>query len=1017
MESLDLDASQLRAVDGALQSRSTIVLGGAGTGKTTTLLEIASRIIDRGESLVVLGAGRKAADQLRTNLTLRHGKLPANIQIRTAQAWAFSLLQVYAAARGRHTPELITGPTQDSIITELLREASEMIDWPAELDHEIMDLPGFRAELRDLFTRSAELGISGTELIELGREENEQIWIAAGQLMDQYEGALALEDATVQGGVGADRFDHARLVHQAARLLANPEAWQPGEVPTVDWILIDDYQNATLATAALLSAAHHVKPGDGMGARLVMTADPDTAVEGFRGGIAHLPGLARGTKPGIGLSAGVVTLDHRYRAGAELAELHNRIVDRIGVAGFGTHRRPEPGSSDDTLTVRTFPGTDQEQAGIARMIRRAHVRNSVPYDDMAIITRSRNVHTELERVLRDAGVRVRPAARNEPLRYVPIVRALMNVMREGVAGDLTETELYWLLSSPLIGLDPSKKRQLTHRVSVWGHENETGQPLRVLMGETEADWATPLRKLHRILEATRTAVAEGKNAEEVLWAAWQAADLAENLREQALAGGATSGAANAMLDAVMHLFRIAQRLVDRDARTTSAQFLDELESQEIVEDSIARTGQESGVHLLTPAMAIGQEFTLVIVADLNDGTWPNLRVRDGLFGAGKLAELYLDRLTDNVTSLRSVVDDELRMLAFAASRATHHLVLTAVDSEETSRSRFIDLLIDEDNVEHVQVSKLSMSIPGVVGRLRSALTDPTLTISETDRELAADMLVSLPSWTAEHLPGVAPRDWIPSLPPSDPRPWSRTTRISPSGIADISKCTLKWFVQRIGLSDTENRQALDRGNLIHDIAEAHPDGDAAAIMASFEKKWPEYSIAFTEGYERDFEKKEILKTINTLIFYLNGQTRAQVEQKLSVETPHFTVSGRIDRIEETTNGPIITDFKTGTTAETKAEAEENPQLRTYQWLYEQVNGSPSAGAQLVYVRLPQAKGNPTLREQKALDDSGREAVVDMLNDVASQLGGIDIAARKGTWCDHCPVKNMCPNFDEGALFS
>ena len=77
--------------------------------------------------------------------------------------------------------------------------------------------------------------------------------------MDHYENALALEDATAPGGAGADRFDHARLVHQAARLLATPDTSSQGAMPTWDWVLVDDYQNATLrnSIAALIRSRHN----------------------------------------------------------------------------------------------------------------------------------------------------------------------------------------------------------------------------------------------------------------------------------------------------------------------------------------------------------------------------------------------------------------------------------------------------------------------------------------------------------------------------------------------------------------------------------------------------------------------------------------------------------------------------------------------------------------------------------------------------------------------------------------
>lgn len=1015
MEQLDLDDSQRRAIKTATGATATVITGASGTGKTTVLLEAASHIIEAGQSLVLLAAGRKAADDLRSKLTLRHGRLPHNVSVRTAQAWAFGILQEYAADRGRQTPELITGPGQDAIITELLAEIGDQIPWPEAITPDVIALPGFRAELRDLLTRAAELGLSGADLVQLGTDRSEENWIAVGHLMDHYENALALEDATAPGGAGADRFDHARLVHQAARLLATPDAWSQGAMPTWDWVLVDDYQNATLATASLLSSVHDIIPGDGRGARLVMTADPDTAVEGFRGGIAHLPGLARGSKPGLGVNAGLVTLEKRHRAGAKLAALQDSLIARIGVAGTGEHRKPEAADGEDAFSITTFPGGDQQLSGIARMIRREHVRGNLRYDDIAIITRSRGAHTEIERVLREAGVRVRPAARNQPLRYSRVVRALMDIIREAGGGELADADLLGLLSSPVIGLEPSHRRTLVQHVNAAFGESET--PVRdALVEPPKEDWAQPLRRLSHILDKARVAIASGLDAEAVLWEAWETVGLAEDWRERALSGGPTSRSSGAMLDSVMQMFRVAQRMVDRDARTTAAQLIDELEGQDIAEDSIARTGRESGVHLLTPAMAIGQDFELVIVADLNDGAWPNLRIRDGLFGAGRLAELHLDRLTDGISGLRSVLDDELRMLAFSIGRARKELVFTAVDSEDTSHSRFIDLIATEADIEHIESSQLSMSIPGVIGRLRSAISDPTLRVRDSDRELAADILASLPTWSPSDRIGVAPETWIPTLEPSNPEPWEASTRISPSSVENILKCTLKWFMESAGLKNVEDVLALSRGTFVHELAEKHPDGDLQAMMESVEAMWDDYAADLADGYEREFEREIVLFQVETLSNYLREHPKGIVERTVRVETDSFTVAGRIDRIEETPDGPVIVDFKTGK-PKSKTLAQENPQLKVYQWLYEKETGQATAGAKLVHVSEADKSGLPKTREQDPLTDEGRAQVDEMLIEVKNELGGVDLGARENDACRYCSAKVVCPLYEEGALFS
>lgn len=1010
MENLVLEESQSAALDHALSARATVIAGAAGTGKTTVLLEAASRIADAGQSAVILAAGRRAADDLRVRLTAQLGQLPQGLAVRTAQAWAFTILQQYAADRERQTPELITGPSQDAIIGELLVELGGAIPWPAEISPDIMALPGFRAELRDLLTRAAELGMTGADLVGLGSEHGDGMWTAAGELLGHYESALALEDATATGG--ADRFDHARLVHQAARLLSAPEAWTDGSIPRWDWILIDDYQNATLATASLLSAALRE------GARLILTADPDTAVEGFRGGIAHLPGLARGEREGLGFGAEVKTLRTRHRAGGNLARLQDALCSRIGVAGISSHRNPQPAGAADSVEITTFPSGDQQYSGIARIIRHSHVRGGLSYDDVAVITRARSAHTELERVLTDAGVAVRPAAREQPLRFIPVIRALMDIIREANGDELDDATLLDVLASPLVGIDPQELRSLRRRLSMWAAEQGTDRPVRALIENAPEDrWAEPIRRLAAILAAARSAVLEGGNAESVLWAAWDAAVRAEEWRGLALAGGVRGRAANAMLDAVMTMFRTAQRMVDRDGRASSIELVEDLQAQEFAEDSIARTGRENGVHLLTPAMATGLEFELVIVADLNDGVWPNLRARDGLFGAGRLAELHLDRLTGGASGIRSILDDELRMLAASAGRAKRALVLTAVDSEETSRSRFIDLIADENVIEQVEASELSMSIPGVVGRLRSVLSDPQLGVSEEDQEAAAAILASLPHWTDDTIAGVDPQTWVPILEPSTDAKWGSEMWLSPSVVESVAACPLRWFLTSRGFSDTDDRRRLDIGILIHDLAERFPNGGRAELLEAFEEGWKDIAATMEDGLEKDSEYAAARSKVENLSVYLATSPPADVEQAIRVDTDSFTVSGRIDRIEHSDDGPVIVDFKTGNRVPSEAEAEDNPQLKVYQWAFEKAIGTPSAGARLVFPVETYKDGSPKTRTQKPLSDEDRQAVDDLLTGVKEDLSGSGLPVRVNEWCGFCTVKTICPLYDEGALFS
>ncbi|WP_369824631.1 UvrD-helicase domain-containing protein, partial [Cellulosimicrobium sp. CUA-896] len=123
--------------------------------------------------------------------------------------------------------------------------------------------------------RAAERGLAPVELEALGRRHERAEWVLGAQLYGEYLDVTALRAGTPDAGA---RLDPAVVVDEAAEALL---AWDD-EVPDVprprwDLVVVDDYQEATVATARLL----HVLQDDG--ARLVLLADPDAAVQGFRG--------------------------------------------------------------------------------------------------------------------------------------------------------------------------------------------------------------------------------------------------------------------------------------------------------------------------------------------------------------------------------------------------------------------------------------------------------------------------------------------------------------------------------------------------------------------------------------------------------------------------------------------------------------------------------------------------------------------------------------------------------------
>ena len=131
--------------------------------------------------------------------------------------------------------------------------------------------------------------------------------------------------------------------------------------------------------------------------------------------------------------------------------------------------------------------------------------------------------------------------------------------------------------------------------------------------------------------------APGVSAETVLWAVWDALDVAGRWNRLALRGGKRGARADRDLDAVVGLFDAAQRYVDRLPAAGPDAFLEHIQGQDVPGDTLAARAQSGdGVALVTPAGAAGREWRYVAVAGVQEGVWPDLRLRGSLLGSEEL---------------------------------------------------------------------------------------------------------------------------------------------------------------------------------------------------------------------------------------------------------------------------------------------------------------------------------------------------------------------------------------------
>ena len=209
--------------------------------------------------------------------------------------------------------------------------------------------------------------------------------------------------------------------------------------------------------------------------------------------------------------------------------------------------------------------------------------------------------------------------------------------------------------------------------------------------------AEPAAKLGRLLTVARDAIKAGRNAEEVLWAVWDASGLAPIWQAASAAGGAAGAAADRDLDAVLALFDTAARFTDTLPPGAPGLFLDSLTGQEIAGDTLAEQAtRDEAVRILTAHRSKGLEWDLVVVAGVQEETWPDLRLRGSLLGVDELAEAAsgAPSTADDAAAAAlasKLLAEERRLFYVAVTRAKHSLLVTAVggDGSDTRPSRFL----------------------------------------------------------------------------------------------------------------------------------------------------------------------------------------------------------------------------------------------------------------------------------------------------------------------------------------
>ncbi|MCU0278140.1 MAG: ATP-dependent helicase [Candidatus Nanopelagicales bacterium] len=1008
--SFDPDPAQAEVI--AHRRGNLRVLAGPGTGKTSVIVAAVYDRLREGQSadsMLVLTYGRLAAAQLRDRLALMSQSVPVAT---TFHALAFRLLI-------GHDPglRLMGSPEQDAVLREIVHKTSHL---PAVLEP-ARSSRGLPEQIRGYIATRQALGMppgapaDGT--------------LAAG--ID----AIYAEYLDIIGFAGA--MDYAQLIRRAVEVVSTEP---PESVRKIRTVFVDEYQDTDPSQVGLLKAMA------ALGADVVAVGDPDQSIYGFRGADAH--GILRFDQDFPYPSCSTVALSSTRRYGGQIAAVARRVVPANALGSIPAervreHRQPRAeGDSAGQVSVRTYESEAAAADHIADLLRRVHSGTSDVFEDlrldwsqMAVLVRSgsRDIPA-LQRALLAAGIPVQIARDDIPLVHTASVRPLLDVLR--VAADpheaLTGDRAISLLTSPLIGLGPHEVtrlgRSLRQRERASAPAARSSAELIVeclrdpeLLAPVDLDLAQRVGALAQILEVAQQRAADRVPPSRILDEVWRATTWPQQLRREALSGGRRSREANQALDAVMELFDQAEQM-DRafESVRNVKQFLEQLDAQVIpAAPNRQKAWNRNAVRLLTAHRSKGSQWPLVIVAGVQEGAWPDLRVRASL-------------LTELAPGWREQqLLEERRLFFVACTRASRALVVSAVRSsteDGPEPSAFLTLAAGDDGITEVKGRPQRPLTPaGVVAGLRQQLLEPHTSVALKQAVWQRLEALAQERDARGHLifPWADPSAWWghSAWTANDSLPWfdaDKPLQLSASAVEGYVTCPRRWFLEKKAKAQGPTNTKLAFGNLLHLCARAVASGELPAreedIDEVLEGVW--HAVGYEAGWQSRYERDQARAATRRLLRWMQNTpgefVGAEIEFVQEIELAcgeELVLRGTADRVDRTGEQLVITDFKTGKPIRV-ADAASHVQLGLYRWVADlgALGAGGEAIAQLLFLREDPPKRQPELGAKVMAQQTPdvQEWLEPVVEAAVAGLRAELAPARPGPLCRVCAVATSCP---------
>ncbi|MDQ6975385.1 MAG: UvrD-helicase domain-containing protein [Mariprofundaceae bacterium] len=362
-----LNAEQQRAAKAPAGPQ--LILAGAGTGKTRTIVHRIAHLI--GECgvlpyrILAVTFTNKSASELKERLDAMIGEHAGTIVSGTFHSISLRFLRRYADSVGYpRSFQIIDGNDQRTLIKRLLK--AQNID-PKVLHH--AQLLHWIEQHKHAGKMPEDIAVDSPSPISL-----QPLYALYQQQLKQLE-----------------RMDFSDLIVHCVRLLRADGVIAKAMRCSFDHVLVDEYQDTNPvqhAWLSLLCKDHR---------NLTVVGDDDQSIYGWRGAdVRHILDFQKQWP-----DAGVYCLEENYRSGEAILRLANAVITEASDR-HQKQLRPTRGSGKIPAWQACHDEHDEARR-IAEVLQQRH-QKGVPWSDMAVLYRSNHQSLPLERIFRELSL-------------------------------------------------------------------------------------------------------------------------------------------------------------------------------------------------------------------------------------------------------------------------------------------------------------------------------------------------------------------------------------------------------------------------------------------------------------------------------------------------------------------------------------------------------------------------------------------------------------------------------------